>query len=236
MNAEKLSNRLQAVANNIPEGARLADIGSDHAYLPCNAVKKGNVHFAIAGEVAEGPFLSALEQVKSEGLTDFITVRKGDGLDVIQPGEVECITIAGMGGTLISNILERGNSKLDGVKRLILQPNVGSFAVRRWLIDHQWELIKEEILKEDGKIYEILVAEKGEPLKPYEQIDREKGILFGPFLMQEKHPAFIEKWNHEKKNWERIKQQLEIAVQNDETAEKRQELELKIKMAEEVLK
>jgi tRNA (adenine22-N1)-methyltransferase len=235
MNAEKLSDRLEAVANNIPEGARLADIGSDHAYLPCNVVKKGTVSKAIAGEVADGPFQSALEQVREENLTDQISVRKGDGLEVIQPGEVDCITIAGMGGTLISTILEKGKAKLEGVSRLILQPNVGSFAVRRWLIANGWELIKEEILEEDRKIYEILIAEKGEPLKPYQDINLEIGVLFGPFLLKEKTGVFKEKWNAERSNWERILKQLEEAVQNDYTASKRQELETKIKMAEEAL-
>ncbi|WP_423407427.1 tRNA (adenine(22)-N(1))-methyltransferase [Heyndrickxia sp. MSNUG] len=236
MNAEKLSNRLEAVANNIPQGARLADIGSDHAYLPCNVVKKGIVPVAIAGEVAEGPYQSALEQVHSENLAEEISVRKGDGLDVIQPGEVDCITIAGMGGTLISNILDRGKTKLDGVNRLVLQPNVGSFSVRSWLIDNGWVLMKEEILKEDGKIYEILVAERGEPLRPYQHKNLEEGILFGPFLMGEKSLIFKEKWNQEKKNWERILSQLNDAVQNEETASKRIELKRKISMAEEVLK
>jgi tRNA (adenine22-N1)-methyltransferase len=236
MNAEKLSNRLEAVANNIPPGSRLADIGSDHAYLPCNVVKKGIVPLAIAGEVAEGPYQSALEQVESEHLNDKIAVRKGDGLEVIEPGEVDCITIAGMGGTLISTILEKGKSKLEGVSRLVLQPNVGSFAVRSWLIDNGWELVKEEILKEDGKIYEILVAEKGEPLKPYQQNNLEEGILFGPFLLAEKPGVFLEKWTAEMNNWERILKQLDEAVQNEDTASKRLELDKKIKMAKEALK
>lgn len=235
MNAEKLSDRLEAVANYIPQGARLADIGSDHAYLPCNVVKKGTVPMAIAGEVAEGPFQSALEQVREESLIEKISVRKGDGLEVIQPGEVDCITIAGMGGTLISTILEQGKSKLEGVSRLVLQPNVGSFAVRKWLIDNGWELVKEEILEEDRKIYEILVAEKGEPLKPYQNIDFENGILFGPFLLKEKSEVFKGKWNAEKQNWERILKQLDEAVQNDDTESKRLELKTKLKMAEEAL-
>lgn len=235
MNAEKLSERLEAVANNIPVGARLADIGSDHAYLPCNVVKKGTIPMAIAGEVAEGPFQSALEQVQGETLTDKISVRKGDGLEVIEPGEVDCITIAGMGGTLISTILEKGKSKLQGVSRLVLQPNVGSFAVRRWLIDNDWELIKEEILEEDRKIYEILVAEKGEPLRPYQDLNLELGILFGPFLLKEKPSVFKEKWSAEKRNWERILKQLDEAVQNDDTESKRQELKQKLAMAEEAL-
>lgn len=235
MNTEKLSDRLETVANNIPEAARLADIGSDHAYLPCHVVRKGSVPMAIAGEVAEGPFQSAIEQVQEEKLTDKISVRKGDGLEVIEPGEVDCITIAGMGGTLISTILEKGKSKLEGVSRLVLQPNVGSFAVRRWLIDNGWELIKEEILEEDRKIYEILVAEKGEPLKPYQPTNLDSGILFGPFLLKEKSAVFKDKWNAEKRNWERILKQLDEAVQNEDTESKRQELKAKLKMAKEAL-
>ncbi|WP_079509777.1 tRNA (adenine(22)-N(1))-methyltransferase [Mesobacillus jeotgali] len=236
MNAEKLSDRLNAVANYIPKGARLADIGSDHAYLPCYVVKKGAVPMAVAGEVANGPYQSALEQVQEENLTQQIIVRKGDGLEVIEPGEVDCITIAGMGGTLISSILEKGKSKLQGVSRLVLQPNVGSFAVRRWLIENGWELAAEEILKEDGKVYEILVAEKGEPLIPYQHINLENGILFGPFLLKEKTAVFKEKWNAEKNNWQRILLQLQEAAQNEDTVSKRQELERKIKMAEEALR
>lgn len=236
MNVKKLSNRLEAVAKYIPEGASIADIGSDHAYLPCNVVKRGIVKNAIAGEVAEGPFQSALDQVKTEGLTERIDVRKGDGLEVVEPGEVECVTIAGMGGALISTILEKGKSKLEGVQRLILQPNVGSFAVRRWLIENGWELVNEEILKEDGKIYEVLIADKGNPLAAYETDCLEEGILFGPFLMREMDPAFIEKWKVEIKNWQRILKQLEEAVQNEETEIRKLAIQNKIRMAEEALK
>jgi tRNA (adenine22-N1)-methyltransferase len=236
LNAEKLSNRLQAVVNNVPVGAILADIGSDHAYLPCFAVKKGIVPQAIAGEVAQGPFQSALEQVRAEGLTEQIEVRKGDGLAVINPNEVQCITIAGMGGSLISTILDNGKSKLAGVERLVLQPNVGSFAIRRWLIVNDWELVKEEILKEDGKIYEILVAQKGHALKPYQESRLEEEILFGPYLNSEKSSVFIEKWTVEMQNWQRILTLLDAAAQNEETASRRVELEKKIHMAEEALK
>ena len=72
-----------------------------------------------------------------------------------------------MGGILISSILENGKDKLGAVKRLVLQPNVGSNIVRTWLLENDWELVNEEILEEDGKIYEILIAERGIPAKPY---------------------------------------------------------------------
>ncbi|MEH7346783.1 tRNA (adenine(22)-N(1))-methyltransferase TrmK [Bacillus sp. JJ1532] len=234
MNTEKLSQRLEAVANYIPEGCRLADIGSDHAYLPCYAVKRGMIHFAVAGEVAEGPYQSAKSQVEAEGLNDKINVRKGNGLQVISVDEVDCITIAGMGGALITNILEEGKEKLGTVKRLILQPNISAITIRSWLNENGWVLITEEILEEDEKIYEILVAEKGDS-KERRELDLQKELLFGPFLLKQKSVIFKKKWLGELKNWLRILAQLENAAATEETIEKKNELIEKIKMAEEVL-
>lgn len=233
MNTEKLSQRLEAVANYIPSGSRLADIGSDHAYLPCYAVKRGIVPFAVAGEVVEGPYQSAKRQVKMEGLDEHIIVRKGNGLEVITPGEIDCITIAGMGGALITSILEEGKNKLESVKRLILQPNISAMTIRQWLLDNGWELKAEEILEEDEKIYEILVAEKGVPFKPYKDLQKE--LLLGPFLIKQLSVSFQKKWSNEQKNWQRILTQLENAAQSEDTILKKKELNEKIQMVEEVL-
>ncbi|MEH7522640.1 tRNA (adenine(22)-N(1))-methyltransferase TrmK [Bacillus sp. JJ1503] len=234
MNTEKLSQRLEAVANYIPEGCRLADIGSDHAYLPCYAVKRGMIPFAVAGEVAEGPYQSAKSQVEAEGLNDKINVRKGNGLQIISVDEVDCITIAGMGGALITNILEEGKEKLGTIKRLILQPNISAITIRSWLNKNGWVLIAEEILEEDEKIYEILVAEKGDS-KERRELDLQKELLFGPFLLKQKSAVFKKKWLGELKNWQRILAQLENAAATEETIEKKNELIEKIKMVEEVL-
>jgi len=233
MNTEKLSQRLEAVANYIPKGSHLADIGSDHAYLPCYAVKKGLIPFAIAGEVVEGPYQSAKRQVRMEGLDEQIIVRKGDGLEVINPGEIDCITIAGMGGALIASILEEGKNKLESTKRLILQPNIGANSIRQWLLENGWELIAEEILEEDDKIYEILVAEKGDPFKPYKELHKE--LLLGPFLNIQYTAVFKKKWRNELDNWQRILKQLEKAADSEETRLKKKELIEKITMVEEVL-
>ncbi|PLS01176.1 tRNA (adenine(22)-N(1))-methyltransferase [Neobacillus cucumis] len=234
MNTDKLSVRLTKVANYVPEGARMADIGSDHAYLPCYLAKNLKISFAIAGEVAQGPFQSAEKNVLAEGLSDKIVVRMGDGLEVIQPGEVDCITIAGMGGALISSILDSGRDKLDSVKRLVLQPNISAISIRTWLLANNWELIAEEIIEEDSKIYEILVAEKGDPAKPYME-KKEEGLLLGPFLLKQKNETFKKKWTLEKKNWQRIYQALEGASETAETIEKRKELLDKIRQVGEVL-
>lgn len=218
----------------VPEGAKLADIGSDHAYLPCHLAIKGMISSAIAGEVVEGPFLSAKQQVEAEGLKDIIQVRMGNGLEVLSSNEVDCITIAGMGGALIAEILEAGKEKLGHVSRLVLQPNVSAISVREWLRDSGWELIDEVILEEDGKIYEILVAEKGAADKPYKSC-LEKGLLFGPFLLEQKTDVFIKKWTNEKENWQRIIKQLDQARETEETKRKKEEIFEKIKLAEEVL-
>lgn len=235
MNSNVLSERLKAVANFIPKGCRLADIGSDHAYLPCYTALQGIVSFAVAGEVADGPYCSAKREVETQQLTHKISVRKGDGLEVISEGEVDCITIAGMGGVLIASILERGKDKLSSVKRLILQPNTSAHSVRKWLLENEWELKNEVILEEDGKVYEILVAEKGDPQKPYVGLDLESSLLLGPFLQKEKNDPFRKKWTIELQNWNRALKEMDKALQIEKVQQKRNELKKKIQMVEEAL-
>jgi tRNA (adenine22-N1)-methyltransferase len=235
MNTDKLSARLAAVSKYVPKDARLADIGSDHAYLPCYLAKNEGLPFAIAGEVAMGPFQSAEKNVLAEGLAGIISVRMGDGLEVIQPGEVDCITIAGMGGALIASILDNGKEKLTSVKRLVLQPNISAISIRKWFMENNWQLIDEEILEEDGKIYEILIGEKGDSHKPYKK-NPEMGLLVGPYLVQKQGITFKKKWTAEMKNWQRIFGALEGAAQSPETMEKKQEIISKIRLVEEALK
>ena len=233
MNIHQLSKRLGAVAAYIPKHSTFADIGSDHAYLPCYAVKKGLAKAAIAGEIAEGPFQSAKQQVHSSQLEHWIDVRKGDGLEVVEKGEVDCIVIAGMGGNLIASILEAGKEKLSGVRRLILQPNVGSEKVRKWLLKNGWEIIDEQILEEDGKIYEVMAADKGDPYRPYDQV--EAGILMGPILLKKKNNAFYQKWQREYEKWGTILDQLKKAESQEKTKEKRTQLMKKMKLVKEAL-
>jgi len=234
MNSDRLSARLSTVAKYVTKGERIADIGSDHAYLPCWLVKNGIVPFAIAGEVADGPYQSARKNVIAEGLTGEISVRKGDGLAVIEAGDVDCITIAGMGGALITSILEAGKDKLRDVKKLILQPNISAISIRKWFLENNWELTAEEIMEEDGKIYEVLVGEPGDARRPYGQ-DLELGLLVGPILVEKQNEAFKNKWSAELKSWRRVYQELEHAVESQEAVEKRQELVKKIHLIEEAL-
>jgi tRNA (adenine22-N1)-methyltransferase len=236
MNEMKLSKRLATVAGYIPKEAVFADIGSDHAYLPCYSILQGIAKAAIAGEITDGPFISAQKQVKKCELSDVISVRQGDGLSVIEEGDsIDCITIAGMGGGLIKRILEEGSTKLSGVQRLVLQPNIHAIYIRQWMIENGWQLIDEDIIEEDDKIYEILVAEKGNPMLPYQTYSLEANLLLGPFLAKKKSDVFQNKWTQECNHWRTIVKQLEQAGHTYENNEKYRELSNQIRLVEEVL-
>ncbi|EUJ33364.1 hypothetical protein MFLO_03480 [Listeria floridensis FSL S10-1187] len=233
MNEQKLSLRLEKVASFIEPESRIADIGSDHAYLPCFAVLKKLASFAVAGEIALGPLKSAEEQVEKTGLREQIIVRKGDGLEVIQAeDQIDTIVIAGMGGPLIASILEQGKSKLEGVKRLILQPNIAANRIREWGVKNHFRITAETILSEDHKIYEILVLEPSEMALEYS----EQELIFGPLLLQEKNQVFREKWRHEQEIWQKIIQNIENEGGDVAKQAKIAELTAKIKLAEDVLK
>ncbi len=232
MNAQQLSHRLSRVASHVPKGAVVADIGSDHAYLPCYLVAEGIADRAVAGEVVKGPFESAKKQVQQEGLEDKIVVRLASGLAAIEEADdVTAITIAGMGGPLIVSILEQDKARLAGVKRLILQPNVHAKAIREWAVTNGWRIIEEEIIEENSKIYEIVVLEPSDELVAYDEAE----LLFGPILMQERSDVFQVKWRREQEQWEKIVESMESTVQTTEIIGKKQELLQKIKLAEEVL-
>lgn len=235
MNELQLSKRLELVTKEIIKGARVADIGSDHAYLPCYAVLEGIASFAIAGEVVEGPFQSAIQQVQKCQLEEKISVRKGNGLAVIEPGEVDVITICGMGGPLIRDILGNGKEKLEGVTRLVLQPNIAAHNIRKWFLDNDWELKKEMIIKEGDKIYEILVGEKGDPKKPYKE-ESDAELYLGPLLLEEKNEVFIEKWTREYETLRKIKAQIDQVEETEENLSRKKEIAQKMCLIEGALK
>lgn len=230
MNAQQLSKRLAKVGEFVPSQARLADIGSDHAYLPVRLMLAKKISYAVCGEVVKGPYESALHQVTLQGLADNITVRLADGLFAIEPSDkIDTITICGMGGTLIKQILLEGKERITGEELLILQPNVGEATLRKYLVANGYTIIAEEILEENKKIYEIIVAKQ--LIQPMSL--NEAQYLFGPLLMQEKSPVFIKKWQRELMQRQRVLQQLQNSAQNHD--EKIAELQVEMKLIEEVL-
>lgn len=192
-----LSKRLAAVAEFVPQGARLLDVGSDHAYLPIALMEEGKIDFAIAGEVVKGPYESAVHNVAGAGLADKIVVRLADGLAAFEASDkVTTITICGMGGGLIADILAAGVEKLASVDRLILQPNNREDELRAWLMNNGFKLVTEEIMTENDKFYEIMVVEHGQMTLS------ETDLRFGPFLNQKKSAVFKARWQRELKKLE----------------------------------
>lgn len=230
MDAHHLSQRLATVAKYVPKGARLADIGSDHAYLPAALIINHRIDFAVAGEVVKGPFENEQQEIQKLNLADHLIARLADGLAAIKPADhIDTITIAGMGGSLIAKILDEGQDHLGGVKRLVLQPNVGENRVREWLMNHQWQIQAEEMLAEDGHIYEIIVAEP--TICPVRYGQRE--LLFGPFLLEHPTTIFFEKWSAELHRCEQAVIQMHKASQIP--ADRLKRMESKIKLIREVL-
>jgi len=190
LNEHTLSMRLERVAAHMPAGARLADIGSDHAYLPVALLRRGAIAAAVAGEVALTPFHAAQRTVRENGLEQHITVRHANGLAAINPqDDITAISICGMGGETIRDILESGKAHLSGRERLVLQPNGGEQPLRQWLMDNHYRILCEELLRENRFYYEIIVAERVGPVTyTAEQ------LYFGPFQMQARSPLFLGKW------------------------------------------
>ena len=220
-----ISKRLELVASFVPQGAVLLDVGSDHAYLPIELVEKEQIERAIAGEVVDGPYQSAVKNVESHGLKEKIQVRLANGLAAFEEvDQVSVITIAGMGGRLISTILEEGLDKLANVESLILQPNNREDDLRIWLQDHGFQIVAENILEEAGKFYEILVVEAGQMKLSTSD------VRFGPFLSKEVSPVFVQKWQKEATK-------LEFALSQilEKNLEERQVLVDKIQAIKEVL-
>lgn len=208
VDAKQLSKRLATVGAFVPSGARIADIGSDHAYLPAHLALKKQISYAVAGEVVRGPYENAHHEIQKLALSELVHPRLADGLAAIEPDDhIDTITIAGMGGPLIRQILTQGPAQLVGVKRLILQPNVGAATVREWLSQNGFELVDERILAEDGHTYEILVADWATTPVTYSPAE----TLFGPFLLAEKSPVFIAKWQHELARAQQAVQQMQQA-------------------------
>ncbi len=190
MNEHTLSMRLERVAAHVPNGARLADIGSDHAYLPVAFVRRGVIDAALAGEVATTPFQAAERTVRDNGLEQQITVRLADGLAAIEARDgITAISLCGMGGETIRDILEAGKAHLSGAERLILQPNGGEQPLRLWLMRNGYRIVSEELLHENRFYYEIIVAERADPV-----VYTAEQLFFGPLLMQARSPVFLAKW------------------------------------------
>ena len=181
-----LDGRLRAVADFVKQGARIADIGTDHARVPLALLRAGKVTFAVAVDKNRGPYRAALRAAQATSIGERLSIRLGDGLSPLLPAEVDTLILAGMGGTLCIAILEAGKEVLHAARQVILQPMTDIPEVRRWLYMQGWHLEDEALAKADGKLYVVLSAVQGKhPLPNPLQLE------IGPCLWERRPPLFM---------------------------------------------
>lgn len=168
-------------------GSTVADIGTDHAYLPIYLMKNKIAPRVIATEINTGPLNIAKKNISKAGFEEEIEIRLGNGLEPIKPGEIEVAVIAGMGGITINTILQNSFKVAHSLKKIILQPMTDVHLVRAYLQNHNFKLKNEELEIEDGHYYEILVVTPGEAIE-YDDLLLE----IGPILLKKKHPLMAD--------------------------------------------
>ena len=154
----KLTDRLLKIASLVSEGKKVADIGTDHGYIPVYLLNNNKIDFAILADVNKGPLENARKEVRHNKLEDKVDLRLGSGIEVLSENEVDEIIIAGMGGMLIAQLLEAKKSVAKSAQKLILQPMQAQGELRKYLYNNGFEILEEVLVKEDFRIYEIIVA------------------------------------------------------------------------------
>lgn len=186
-----LSKRLKAVADMVTKGNIIADIGTDHGYVPIYLVKNNICPFAYAMDINEGPIKSAINNIKLEGLEGKIEAIQSNGLEKFKDGMAQSVVIAGMGGDLIVEIL-KASDKLDSINELILSPHKRIDLVRKYLHHIGWKIICEEMLIDTGRYYTVIKAVKGKDAD-YNEVDYQygkilldnKNLILRDFLQEE---------------------------------------------------
>ena len=182
----ELSKRLQAVADLVSPGMRLADIGTDHAYIPIYLMENEKIPQAIAMDINKGPLERAEKHIKAHGLEHQIQTRLSDGMAKLQAGEADCAVIAGMGGALMIKILEEGRETAFQLQELVLQPQSELEKFRIYLLENGYRVLAENMVYEDGKYYPMMKVKPGEMTgeswKPEE-------LEYGKYLLATAHPV-----------------------------------------------
>lgn len=219
----ELSKRLQAVIRLLTEKEemeklRVADVGTDHGYLPIALVQDYKCKKVFAMDVNKGPLERANRHIKAYDLSGYIEMRLSDGLKALKPGEADCMAAAGMGGALMIKIMSEGKDVLEHMKYWVLQPQSEIAKVRAYLQKSGYHITAEDIVYEDGKYYPLMRVEKGEAA-PYSGIE----LKYGPCLLHKKHPVLLEYLKQELKEKEIILERLN-STENPRTRMRREEV------------
>ena len=179
-----MNRRINTISEMIMKGVILADIGTDHAFLPIMAVRNGTAVKAYACDISEGPLKTARANIAAEGLQDRIITVLGSGFDNV-PEDADCAVIAGMGYHTAAGILEKAAGRLPAMKQIIVEINKDTELIRQWISERGYTITDERVVREKGFDYVIVSfnTEKHEPYSAYE-------IECGPVLLQRKDEEF----------------------------------------------
>lgn len=221
----ELSKRLKRIAEHVDKCESVADIGTDHGYIPIYLVKEGICKKAIASDINKGPIEKAKVNVAFEGVSNKIKCLLGPGLNPLKVGEVNGVILAGMGGNLTRDILLADMEKVKKYDFIILQPAQNPEVLREFLYKNDYEIIDEDLIKDEGRFYELFKVkynENSEKLVFEDELEYE----VSPLLREKNHPLFKE-FIEEKIN--RCETILSFIKEDTEAAKKRKsDLEEKI--------
>lgn len=221
----ELSKRLKRIAEHVDKCESVADIGTDHGYIPIYLVKEGICKKAIASDINKGPIEKAKVNVAFEGVSDKVKCLLGPGLNPLKVGEVNGVILAGMGGNLTRDILLADMDKVKKYDFIILQPAQNPEVLREFLYKNDYEIIDEDLIKDEGRFYELFKVKYNENS---EKLVFEDGLYYevSPLLREKNHPLFKE-FIEEKIN--RCETILSFIKEDTEAAKKRKsDLEEKI--------
>lgn len=239
----QLSKRLDAVAELLIHGIDkmeseqpvLADIGTDHAYLPVYLVQKEVVKKAYAADVRKGPLLHAKEHIERYGLGEYIQTRLSDGGKNFTSGESDVAVIAGMGGGLMQKILSESPEFFAGNSCVVLQPQSEIEQFRHFLIEDGWCILEEDMVLEDGKYYPMMSVTKKKawmsaenPYRNAKDID----FLYGAYLLKEGHPVLKDYLKREEQIYRELLEKLSAISDRPEIQKRIHEVEKKAEQTE----
>ncbi|MDN0062385.1 class I SAM-dependent methyltransferase [Mediterraneibacter glycyrrhizinilyticus] len=232
----ELSKRLSAVAALVTNGYRLADIGTDHAYIPICLAGTGRIPEAVAMDVNQGPLFRAEENIRMHGLEDRIKTRISDGFASLEKGEADAAVIAGMGGPLMIRILREGAEVVSTLKECVLQPQSEIEKVRAFLLEEGFFFLDEDMVEEDGKYYPMMKVKP--PSDAGKAAEDRSGtawtrteLCYGKLLLMRKNPILREFLQREICIRRRILKELNNN-KSPKAVQRRQELEEELKTAE----
>ena len=213
-----LTPRLLKTAELITPCKKLADVGTDHAYIPVYALQNKLAETVVACDINKGPLERANEHIRANGLTEQITTRLSNGLEAIHDGEVDSIVIAGMGGELVIHILTAGETVCRSAKELILQPQSEVSKVREYVRNTGYKIVDEDMILEDGKYYPMFRCVPCADNSAWDNMDETTVTvcdLYGPVLIKNGNPVLRKFLVREHHKLAAIMQQLRTQEMSD---------------------